>query len=850
MPRVFRQRLGFSLAEIAVRRAPHSTDLITARHPLNWIAATDDKRLVSKSSPQITSKTVTSSEAKRRVKREVFQRLLAVFHQLNETDPLINSVEVMAPMFNIRIPQKLYWDYHMRVDRSQWSGIVILLLFLLLSNTAFLRAQESRQPLTQDAQVSTGDRMLVRRGIRIDLQADLTPTRYPVIEIELYSERLFDGHNQILSLRVGSHEFTNYGANFIVHQVVFELTPQEFQRTRTGDLVVIKYGPTNPVQDKRLLRTWRFGRLDKDQVNRNAVRTFQGSSIGDSPSYSIDGKLIHAGPPIKIRSKTIDTRTHIPIISVTDKNIFPEQWLSSPIEARATRLSKKQLKRSIYILDVAMSKYRILFLRENIKAIYLLDSLTLYGVSADASHSEDSIYLVNTGSKEYTDEYLESLFNQAFSDLMLQKNNKGRESGKWDMPRFAPQRTAWQLPSADPQMKLVYESNEDGPEHIYALENTGFTGVTLLKQFRQPAPDSAITCPLRCQQIHPRASAPLKQAMKDHGFVYSRTVSEDAPVWSHDRKQIAFRSNRDSDSAELYVMQVDGSNLRRLTYTRHVATLSSTVAATCWSPDDRRLAFVLDDELGSNLSVVNSDGTGEKKLPILSGKPDGIDAGGLSIDSVDRLVGWLPDGRILAVTERFFGGRTLYSILPDGTGLTALTEKGEVVGDAVLSPDQNQIAIKILGGLIIKDLKSSSVRHRLVSPRGYGGVSWSPNSKRLAYGTGGLCIMDLESNTAPSCSRTVGELVYASVWSPDGTQIAYLAASNLARNSPSTSELRVVNADGTSDRHLSGETGTPTWSPDGKYIVFSRLGARMYLIKPDGSGESYIAQGVYGNWMP
>jgi len=87
MPRVFRQRLGFSLAEIAVRRAPHSTDLITARHPLNWIAATDDKRLVSKSSPQITSKTVTSSEAKRRVKRDVFQRLLAVFHQLNETDP-------------------------------------------------------------------------------------------------------------------------------------------------------------------------------------------------------------------------------------------------------------------------------------------------------------------------------------------------------------------------------------------------------------------------------------------------------------------------------------------------------------------------------------------------------------------------------------------------------------------------------------------------------------------------------------------------------------------------------------------------------------------------------------------
>lgn len=90
--------------------------------------------------------------------------------------------------------------------------------------------------------------------------------------------------------RVGSHEFTNYSGNFVIHQLIFELTPQEFQRTRTGDLVVIKYGPTNPIEDKRLLRTWRFGRLDKDQVSRNAVRTFTGSSIGDSPSYSIDGK--------------------------------------------------------------------------------------------------------------------------------------------------------------------------------------------------------------------------------------------------------------------------------------------------------------------------------------------------------------------------------------------------------------------------------------------------------------------------------------------------------------------------------------------------------------------------------
>jgi hypothetical protein len=120
---------------------------------------------------------------------------------IDEADTLSGHhvTAMTAPMFSMGIPQELIWNYEATADGRQRGGIVILLLCLLLSNTAFLRAQESPQPV-QYAQVSTGDRMIVRRGLRIDLQADLTPTRHPVIEIELYSERLFDGHNQILSL--------------------------------------------------------------------------------------------------------------------------------------------------------------------------------------------------------------------------------------------------------------------------------------------------------------------------------------------------------------------------------------------------------------------------------------------------------------------------------------------------------------------------------------------------------------------------------------------------------------------------------------------------------------------------
>lgn len=719
-------------------------------------------------------------------------------------------------------------------------------------SASFIRAQQSPQFPAKNGQASNKELMVVRRAMRIDRKADLTATRHPVIQIELHSERLFDGLKQIHSLRIGSHVFTH--GNGSLGQAVYELTPQEFAKTRTGDEVVVRYRATNPIHDKKLLQNWSFGRLDKNQVNQNPVKTFEGTSIGDSPSYSRDGRLIHAGLPIKIRSRTRDTRTNIPIISVTDENIFPQHWLSRPIQARATPLSRKELKRSIYILDVAMSKYPILTLRENIKVIYLLNSLSLYGIAADGTFSSDSIYIVNAGDKEYTDEYLESSFHRAFDNLMLQKNHKGEESSRWPMPRLSPLKIAWELPAADQLMKLVYQSEEERPGYIYALENTGFTGVTLLKQFGQSPPDSAIRCPLRCQQTNPTPPALLQQVIKEHGYVLHKTVSEDAPVWSHDGKQIAFRSTRDSDSVELYLMQVDGSNLRRLTQPNPRSR--SMVAAAIWSPDDRRLAYVLDDEGGSNLFVVNSDGSGQKRLSIVSGRPNGINGEGLSVDNVDRLLGWIPDGRILVVTESFASRRTLYSILPDGTGLTPLTENGQVVEDAVVSPDQNKVAIKTLGGLIIKDLKSNAIRS-YVGHSGYG-MSWSPDSKQIAYSAGGLMMMDVESGISHSCrinpggtiSTNPGGIVSGLVWSPDGKQIAYSLVFNTAVDSPSTSELWVANADGTQSRRLTTEAGPLVWSPDGKYIIFGRLQARLYLIRADGSGERYIAQGFYAKWIP
>src|SRR6476619_3206901 len=111
----------------------------------------------------------------------------------------------------------------------------LLLIWCLLLTSFFISAQQPDQLPAENRASPDEDVMVVRKGIRIDRTADTLPTSHPVILIELHSERLFDGRNQIHSLRIGSHEFTR------LNGTVFELTPREFAKTKTGDEVVVRY---------------------------------------------------------------------------------------------------------------------------------------------------------------------------------------------------------------------------------------------------------------------------------------------------------------------------------------------------------------------------------------------------------------------------------------------------------------------------------------------------------------------------------------------------------------------------------------------------------------------------------
>lgn len=79
----------------------------------------------------------------------------------------------------------------------------------------------------------------------------------------------------------------------------------------------------------------------------------------------------------------------------------------------------------------------------------------------------------------------------------------------------------------------------------------------------------------------------------------------------------------------------------------------------------------------------------------------------------------------------------------------------------------------------------------------------------------------------------------AAVWSPDGTQIAFVGQED---PSDAYSTLWVMNADGSALTPLTDEFGVdmPSWSPDGKQIAF------MGQQHPDPTGES---EGPIGIWI-
>jgi Tol biopolymer transport system component len=139
--------------------------------------------------------------------------------------------------------------------------------------------------------------------------------------------------------------------------------------------------------------------------------------------------------------------------------------------------------------------------------------------------------------------------------------------------------------------------------------------------------------------------------------ISNHPATDSHPFWSPVSDEIAFYSNREnpaSDSMDVYVMNSDGSNVRRLTDHEADDRYPS------WSPDGSRIAF-------------SSTMTGDAEIYTMNAA-DGSEVIRLTYSEGDDLApAWSPDGGAIAFVSGRHGPFEVYLVNADGSGERNLT---------------------------------------------------------------------------------------------------------------------------------------------------------------------------------
>jgi TolB protein len=268
-------------------------------------------------------------------------------------------------------------------------------------------------------------------------------------------------------------------------------------------------------------------------------------------------------------------------------------------------------------------------------------------------------------------------------------------------------------------------------------------------------------------------------------------------------------------AAEIYLMNGDGTNPRRLTENAYADGFPSI------SPDGSRIVFDSNRRRTegepfntSDLFVMNVDGTGQTLVTRGSSAT------------------WSPDSKQIA-----------FHASASGTGQPIKPDPGAATTD-------NDIFVLNLHDALNRGARPKNITN---SPATIDDdPDWSPDGRTIVFTSHPVTDNPVNSAGAeiyaiapdgsgkPARLTTNTEEERAPAWSPDGKRIVFCCR----RGGPDF-EICVMNRDGTGQVQLTDNDVpdlTPSWSPDAKKIVFHRrVGGRgqfqLFVMNADGTGE-------------